>query len=74
MSRWWLLGAAAVVLAGCGEKVQTAPTSGERRVDSAAWENKDKRYLAPGWSPGDQNSWNAQLVKRAQAQNDFAPR
>jgi hypothetical protein len=74
MSRWWLLGAAALVLAGCGEKVQTLSASGERKADTPAWETKDKRFLAPGWSPGDQNSWNAQLVHRAQGQNDFATR
>ena len=63
-----------LVLAACGEKVQTAPSAGDRKVDSQAWQNNDTRYLAPGWKPGDQNSWNAQLVDRAQAQNDYAPR
>ena len=47
---------------------------GERKSDTPVWENKDKRFLAPGWTPGDQTSWNAQLVDRAQGQNDYAPR
>jgi len=64
----------AFVAVGCGERVQTIPPGGERKSDTAVWENKDKRFLAPGWTPGDQNSWNAQLVDRAQAQNDYAPR
>ena len=64
----------AIVLAGCGEKVQTIPVGDARKTDSQAWQNKDTRYLAPGWTPGDQNSWNAQLANRAQGQNDYAPR
>jgi hypothetical protein len=75
MSRWVLSAAAAVVLvAACGERVQTIPRGGERKADTAVWETKDKRFLAPGWSPGDEKSWNAHLVDRAQGQNDYAPR
>ena len=72
--RLGLLAMVAILLAGCGERVQTIPPGGERKSDTAVWENKDKRFLAPGWTPGDQASWNAQLVDRAQAQNDYAPR
>jgi hypothetical protein len=54
--------------------VQTIPPGGERKSDTPVWENKDKRFLAPGWTPGDQASWDAQLVDRAQGQNDYAPR
>ena len=72
--RLGLLAMVAILLAGCGERVQTIPPGGERKSDTAVWENKDKRFLAAGWTPGDQASWNAQLVDRAQGQNDFAPR
>ena len=72
--RLGLLGMVAIVLVACGERVQTIPPGGERKADTPVWENKDKRFLAPGWTPGDQNSWNAQLVDRAQAQNDYATR
>ena len=54
--------------------MQTIPPGGERKSDTAVWENKDKRFLAPGWTPGNENSWNAQLVDRTQGQNDYAPR
>ena len=74
MRRLALLAVAAVVaVAGCGEKVQTIE-SGKRRSDTPAWQTKDQRFLAPGWSPGDENSWNAQMTQRAQGQNDYAPR
>ena len=72
--RLGLLGMVAIVLVGCGERVQTIPPGGERKADTPVWDTKDKRFLAPGWSPGDQKSWNAQLVDRTQGQNDYAPR
>jgi hypothetical protein len=68
------LGLAAIVLVGCGEKVQTLSPAGARKADTAVWQTKDRRFLAPGWTPGDQNSWSAQLADRAQGQNDYAPR
>ena len=74
MKRFVLSAAAAVVLvAGCGEKVQTIE-SGKRRSDTPVWQTKDQRFLAPGWTPGNEASWNAQMTQRAQGQNDFAPR
>jgi hypothetical protein len=72
--RLGLAGMVAILLVGCGEKVQTIPPAGERKADTAVWQTKDKRFLAPGWTPGDQNSWNAQLADRTQGQNDYAPR
>ncbi len=75
MSRCALLAVCAVVLvAACGEKVQTIPPSGERRSDTPVWQTKDQRSLAPGWTPGNESSWNSQITQRAQGQNDFAPR
>jgi hypothetical protein len=65
---------AGLVFSGCGEKVQTIPVGAERKADSQVWQNPDKRFLAPGWSPGDQASWEAQMTNRAQGQNDYAPR
>ena len=72
--RLGLAGMVAVWLFGCGEKVQTIPPAGEHKADTAVWQTKDKRFLAPGWTPGDQNSWNAELADRTQGQNDYAPR
>jgi hypothetical protein len=64
----------AILLVGCGEKVQTLSPAGARKADTPVWQTKDRRFLAPGWTPGDQNSWNAELADRAQGQNDYAPR
>ena len=73
-ARLGLLTMVAIVLVACGERVQTIPPGGERKSDTAVWENKDKRYVAPGWTVGDEKSWNAHLVDRTQGQNDYAPR
>ena len=63
-----------LLLSACGERVQTIPVGGERKADTALWQNPDTRYLAPGWSPGSESSWDAQLANRTQGQNDYAPR
>ena len=62
---------AALAISGCGETVQTIPGSKERKIDSVSWQIKDNGYLAHGWTPGSEASWDAQLKKRAQAQNDY---
>ncbi|HEX2539864.1 MAG TPA: hypothetical protein VHM00_02155 [Caldimonas sp.] len=66
--------AVAVLVAGCGERVQTMPVGAEKKADARSYEITDNGYIAPGWTPGNEGSWDAQLKKRAQAQNDFAPR
>jgi len=73
-ARLGLLTMAALVLVACGERVQTIPPGGDRKADTPVWDTKDKRFVAPGWTVGDEKSWNAQLVDRTQGQNDYAPR
>lgn len=70
----WIAAAAACALVACGEKVQTMPVGGAKKADSLPWQITDNGYLAPGWTPGDEASWNAQLTQRTQGQNDYAPR
>jgi len=69
-----LLSMAAIAFAGCGERVQTIPVGAEKKADAVIWKTQDTRFLAPGWTPGDEASWNAQMANRAQGQNDYAPR
>lgn len=72
--RLLLVPIAAGVLVACGERVQTMPVGTAKKSDAQAWQTQDKRFLAPGWTPGDQASWDAQMANRAQGQNDYAPR
>ncbi len=72
--RLLLVPIAAIALVACGEKVQTIPVGAAKRTDAPVWQTQDKRFLAAGWTPGDEASWNAQMANRAQGQNDYAPR
>ena len=62
----------ALGIAACGERVQTTASGSEKKADSPGWQAGNSAFLAPGWTPGDRTSWEAQLRNRAQAQNDFA--
>ena len=62
--------AVALVLAACGERVQTTTVGTERKPTPTAG-TRTARYLAPGWKPGDKASWEAQMRVRAQNQNDY---
>ena len=73
-ARLLLAPAVAIALAACGEKVQEIPVGSAKKVDAQIWQTKEDRFLAPGWKPGDEASWNAQMATRAQGQNDYAPR
>ena len=64
--------AMALALSACGERIQTTAAGPEKKADTPGWQAGNSVYLAPGWTPGDRASWEAQLRTRAQAQNDFA--
>jgi hypothetical protein len=66
------LAAAALALAGCAEREQTA--SGIK-TDAAAFNGTSHQppFMATGWKPGDRNAWEQQLkVRTVQGQNDYA--
>ncbi|MEP7058127.1 MAG: hypothetical protein ABI809_10200 [Caldimonas sp.] len=61
-----------LLLSACGERIQTTATGPEKKSDTPSWQSGNNVFVAPGWTPGDKASWEAQLRNRAQAQNDFA--
>jgi hypothetical protein len=69
-----LMMAAAVPLAGCGEKAQTAGQPAGKKADAKAWEGtQGSAFAAGGWKAGDKESWEAQLKARAeQGQNEYS--
>ena len=58
----------ALALAGCSEKPQAVSA---RKADGKAWEISPNGYIAQGWKPGDQASWQQQIEQRAQSQNEY---
>lgn len=56
------------VLGACAEKEQTAQT---RKTDAEPWTSSQSATIASGWTSGDKASWEEQLRKRAQAQNEY---
>lgn len=58
------------LLAGCKEKPQTIGSNA--KVDAQAWQGTGMPFTAPGWKPGDRNSWEQELKVRTQmGQNDY---
>lgn len=65
---------ASLGLAGCGERSQ-AEAGPVKKADtraSAGTPRADKAFTAPGWTAGDDTSWQAQMRTRAQGQNEHA--
>ena len=61
--------AAAVGVAGCGEKPQTAT---QRKVDATAYSGSTVGgYTEQGWKPGDKTSWEGQMRERNKGQNEY---
>jgi hypothetical protein len=66
-----LLALLAALLSGCGERVQTSDQFAGRRGLQPAWDAAANPFVVPGWKSGDQASWQAQMTKRAQNQNEY---
>ncbi|MEO8060419.1 MAG: hypothetical protein ABI671_19045 [Burkholderiales bacterium] len=65
--------AAALALAGCGEKKQTMTGAG-KKSDTAPWvagSTANPAFAAAGWKGGDKAAWEEQMRQRNQAQNEY---
>ena len=69
MRRALFLMAALVGLAACSEKPQV---SGGKRVDQQAYAGSQFGNVDPAWKMGDQASWEQQIVRRTQGQNEHS--
>jgi hypothetical protein len=68
-----LLSAAAFaggVLLGCSERSQEMDAAD--RPHPTAWQGTDNGYTEPGWKAGDAQSWDEQMRRRAQGQNEYS--
>lgn len=67
-----MIGAAALAaLAACGERPQTA-SAPVKKLDTPAASGAQNAYVAPGWKVGDESSWEQQMRKRVQGQNEYS--
>lgn len=65
-----LAAALLAALAGCGEKPQTLGSA--KAHGSPLYNGTGSAFMAPGWKPGDQASWEQALRTRNQNQNDYS--
>ncbi len=56
--------------AGCGERSQSSQVA-TRSSAQPEWEAAADPYVVPGWKSGDKASWQDQMTKRAQNQNEY---
>jgi hypothetical protein len=61
---------ALVLLGACGEKPQTATAKKSDAAPSAG--SVKSGYTASGWKAGDATSWETQLKRRAEGQNEHS--
>jgi hypothetical protein len=58
------------LLAACSDPGNRAP--GVNAPQGKSWQAPENSgYVAPGWTSGDERSWDEQLRRRAQNQNEY---
>jgi len=69
MNKTLIIVSTVVLLAACGERVQTL---GGAKQDAAAYTGTGSAFVQPGWKPGDKASWESELRARGQnSQNEY---
>jgi hypothetical protein len=63
---------ALVALTACGETSQQLDPA--RKAGDMSWKGTGGSYATPGWTAGDQKSWETQLRNRTQRGQDEYPR
>ena len=69
--KWMLCASAALLLTACGEKSQDLGSGA--KLDAPVYDGTGvASFTAPGWKPGDANSWSQELRARGQyGQNEY---
>jgi len=64
--------AVTLLLAACEMPQGTTDVNTAKKLDTKAWEGAaDTRFRVSGWTPGDKATWEAELNKRNQGQNEY---
>jgi hypothetical protein len=61
----------ALSLAACGGPSGKADQNVSKRTVQPTWEAAADPFVAPGWKSGDKASWQEQIARRAQSQNEY---
>ena len=62
-----------LAVSGCGEKLQSAGTrKGDVAPSQGASKSAVAAYTAQGWKAGDATSWDAQIKRRSEGQNEYS--
>lgn len=59
-----------LALVGCADWGQRGQPTAARALQPP-WDAAANPFVVPGWKSGDQASWQQQMAKRAQNQNEF---
>jgi hypothetical protein len=70
MKRMLLAAGLVLAVAGCGERTQSGPS--HRKTDTVAWDAAQNPFVAPGWTAGDETSWQSQIRDRTASQNEYS--
>lgn len=70
MRRLLLVLVSALMLIACSERDQSI-TGSSRKSDGEPWQGAKDDFVAGGWTPGDQSSWEKQIRARTQNQNEY---
>jgi len=62
---------AAALLAACGDRPQEMGAAGKAKGSAPSWQGTTNGNAAPGWKAGDEQSWEEQMRRRAQNQNEY---
>ncbi|WP_298288637.1 hypothetical protein [Thiomonas sp.] len=65
-----LCGAALALVAGCSQKPQTLTQTGAPPSQDP-WMGANPAFTEKGWKVGDQASWQREIDRRAQYQNEY---
>ena len=61
----------ALSLAACGGPSGKADQALSKKAIEPTWDAAAGPFVAPGWKSGDKASWQEQITKRAQGQNEY---
>ncbi len=61
----------ALLLAACGGPSGKADPVVSKKAAQPSWDAAADPFVVPGWKSGDKASWQEQMTKRAQNQNEY---